>query len=68
MEVQLVPEIEKQLNDLAERSGRGPTEVLEDALAGYFEGVAKTQQMLDSRYDDIKSGKVRLMPGEEVEA
>jgi hypothetical protein len=39
---------------------------LKDALAGYFEEVEQTHQMLDGRYDDIKSGRVKLVPGEEV--
>jgi predicted DNA-binding protein len=66
MEVHFSPETEKKLNDLAARSGRGADDVLKDALAGYFEEVEQTRQMLDSRYDDIKSGRVKLIPGEEV--
>jgi hypothetical protein len=27
-----------------------------------------TREMLDSRYDDLKSGKVKPIPGDEVEA
>jgi BioD-like phosphotransacetylase family protein len=68
MEVQFSPDVEKQLNDLAAQSGRGAKEVLLDALAGYLEEVKQTRQMLNSRYDDLKSGKVRAIPGDEVEA
>ena len=28
--------------------------------------LAGTREMLDSRYDDVKSGKVKLIPGEEA--
>jgi hypothetical protein len=28
--------------------------------------ICKVREMLDSRYDDIKSGKVKLIPGDEV--
>ena len=66
--MELSPDTEKKLNELASRSGRGTSEVLADALAGYFDEVARTRQMLDSRYDDLKSGRVRSIPGEEVEA
>jgi BioD-like phosphotransacetylase family protein len=66
MEVHFAPDVEKKLNDFAAQSGRGADDVLQDALAGYFEEVAQTRHMLDSRYDDIKSGKVKLIPGEEV--
>ena len=68
MEVQFSPDVEKQLNDLAAQSGRGAKEVLLDALAGYFEEVKQTRQMLNSRYDDLKSGRVKAIPGDEVEA
>ena len=68
MEVQFTPDVEKKLNDLAAQSGRRASEVLQDALAGYFEEVAQTREMLNSRYDDLKSGKVKLIPGDEVEA
>jgi hypothetical protein len=56
------------LNDLAAQSGRGAAELLQDAWAGYFEEVALTRQVLDSRYDDLKSGRVKPIPSDEVEA
>jgi predicted DNA-binding protein len=68
MEVQFTPEVEKKLNELATQSGRGPAELLQDALAGYFEEMAQTREMLNSRYDDLKSGRVKPIPGNEVEA
>jgi len=66
MEVHLAPEVEKKLNDLAQQSGRGTDELLQDALAGYLDELVRTRDMLDSRYDDLKSGKVKLIDGEEV--
>jgi len=66
MEVQLRPDIEKRLNDLAAQSGRGVPELLQDALAGYLDEQAQTQDMLDSRYDDLKSGRVKPIDGEEA--
>jgi predicted transcriptional regulator len=68
MEVQFTPDVEKKLNELAIQSGRGPAELLQDALAGYFEEVAQTREMINSRYDDLKNGRVKSMAGEEVEA
>ena len=68
MEVHFAPETEKKLKDLAAQSGRGPDELVEDAMAGYFEEVAQTREMLNSRYDDLRSGKVKPIPGDEVEA
>jgi len=68
MEVHFTPEVEKKLNDLAAQSGQEPHEVLQDALAGYFDEVAQIREMLNSCYDDLKSGRVKPIPGDEVEA
>jgi predicted transcriptional regulator len=66
MEVQVSPETAKKLNDLAADSGRAPEEIVEDALAGYFEELASLRKTLDSRYDDLKSGRVKPIDGEEA--
>jgi predicted transcriptional regulator len=66
MEVQVSPETAKKLDDLAASSGRAPGEIVEDALAGYLEEVAAVRQTLDSRYDDLESGRVTPIDGEEV--
>jgi predicted transcriptional regulator len=68
MEVHLTAETEKKLKDLAAQSGRAPDEIVEDAMAGYFDEVLQIRETLDSRYDDIKSGRVKLIPGDQVEA
>jgi hypothetical protein len=66
MEVHVTPETAKKLNDLAATSGRAPAEIVEDALAGYLEEVASLRKTLDSRYDDLKSGRVTSIDGEEA--
>jgi len=66
MEVHVTPETAKKLNDLATTSGRAPEDIVEDALAGYLEEVASVRKTLDSRYDDLKSGRVKPVDGEEV--
>ena len=66
MEVYFAPDVEKKLNDLAAQSGRGTDEVLQDALAGYFDELVETWDMLNSRYDDLKSGTVKPIDGEEA--
>jgi predicted transcriptional regulator len=66
MEVQVSPETAKKLNDLAAASGRAPEEIVEDALAGYLDHVAAVRETLDSRYDDLKSGRVKPIDGEEA--
>ena len=68
MEVHFTPDVEKKLIDLAGQSGRETDELLQDALAGYFEELGKTRDMLNSRYDELKSGRVKPIAGDEVEA
>ena len=64
MEVHFKPETESRLRALASRSGKPTDDLLEDALAGYLEEASAVREMLDSRYDDIKSGRVRPIDGE----
>jgi len=64
MEVHFKPETESRLNELAVKSGRATDDLLEDALAGYLQEVAEVRGMMDSRYDDIKSGRVKPIDGE----
>jgi predicted DNA-binding protein len=66
MEVNLTAELEKKLNELAALSGRPADELVRDAVAGMVDELAETRSMLDRRYDEIKSGKVKLMDGEEA--
>lgn len=66
MEVHFTPELEKKLNDLAAQSGITASALVQDAVAGMFDELAATRDMLDRRYDDIKSGKVKLIPGDEA--
>lgn len=66
MEVNFAPELEKKLNDLAAQTGRPAAELVQDAVAGYVDDLPETRALLDRRYDDIKSGKVKLIPGDEV--
>jgi predicted transcriptional regulator len=66
MEVHVPPELAKKLTDLATTTGRAPERLVEDALAGYLEELASVRETLDSRYDDLKSGRVTPIEGEEA--
>jgi hypothetical protein len=68
MEVHFKPDVQAKLEQMARDSGRPADELVQDAVAGLFDDLAGTREMLDSRYDDIKSGRVKLIPGEDVEA
>ena len=66
MVVRLSPETESRLQELAATTGRAPDDLVEDAMAGYLVELSQVRDMLDTRYDDIKSGRVQPIDGEEV--
>ena len=65
MVVHLKPETESRLKELSATTGRAPEELVEDAMAGYLSELAQTRKTLDSRYDEVKSGHVKPIHGEE---
>jgi predicted DNA-binding protein len=64
MEIHLKPETESRLNELASKSGRPTDDLVEDAMAAYLIEVAELRNLLENRYDDIKSGRVKPVDGE----
>jgi len=69
MEVNFTPETEKKLNDLATQRGRGTAdELVQEVVEGYFDELAQAHEMLDSRCDDLKSGRVKPISGDEIVA
>lgn len=69
MEVHFTPETEKKLNELAAQNGHATAdELVQSVVEGYFDELEQTREMLNSRYDDLKSGRVKRIPGDEIEA
>ena len=66
MEVHFKPDVQAKLDQMARESGRPTDELVEDALIGYFDEVTHTRDMIDRRYDDLESGRVKLIDGEEA--
>ena len=64
MEVHFTPDLEKKLNELAAKTGRGAAEIVQDVVAGYVDEFAGVREMLDGRYDDLKSGRIKPVDGE----
>jgi predicted transcriptional regulator len=64
MEVHLAPDLQAKIDQLVSETGCSPDKLLEDALAGYVPELAETREMLDRRYDDLKSGRVKPIDGE----
>ena len=59
------PDLQAKIDRWVAETGRGPDELVEEAIAGYFEELTQTREMLNSRYDDLKSGRVKPIDGEE---
>jgi hypothetical protein len=66
MDVHVTPEMAKKLTDLAATTGRGADELVQDALAGYLEELAVLRDTLDTRYDDLRSGRVQPINGDQA--
>jgi predicted DNA-binding protein len=67
MEVHFTPETEEKLKNLAAQTGSGDVDVLvQDVIEEYFGDIAEARETLDRRYDDLESGRVKPIPGDEV--
>ena len=66
MEVHFTPDVQAKLDALARDTGRRSDELVADAVAGLFDELAYTREMLDRRYDDLESGRVQAVDGEEA--
>jgi predicted transcriptional regulator len=66
VDVRLDPDLTEKLNALATELGRSPEELVQDAVAGYVDERDSVRATLDARYDDIKSGRVQPIDGEEA--
>ena len=66
MEVHLKPETESRLQKLAAKTGCAPDDLVEDAMAGYLQELVQAREMLDGRYDDLKSDRVEPLDGEQA--
>jgi predicted DNA-binding protein len=66
MVVHLKPETESRLRELSAATGRQPEEFVEDAMAAYLSELNDVRQMLETRYDDVKFGRVNPIDGDEA--
>jgi predicted DNA-binding protein len=66
MSIQLTPEHEARIAELARQTGRDNAEVLGEVIDSYFEELTRINATLDRRYDEIKSGEVKPVRGDDV--
>ena len=62
------PDLQAKIDRWVAETGREPEELAEDAFAGYFDELAQAREMLDGRYDDLKSGRVKPISRDEIVA
>src|ERR1039457_3692347 len=66
MEVNFTPDVQAKLDRLGTETGRSAGEFVLDAMAGYVDELNEVRSTLDSRYEDLKSGRVKPISGDEV--
>jgi hypothetical protein len=66
MEVHFTPDVEAKLEQMARDSGCRTDELVVDAVRCHIDGLSYVREMLDRRYDDLESGRVKLIDGEEA--
>ncbi len=66
MELRLQPELAAKLEQWSAQTGRPADELVDDAVASYILELDGLRNILDSRYDDMLSGKVKSVPGDEA--
>jgi hypothetical protein len=66
MEVHFTPDVEAKLEQMAREAGCPSDEILADAVTGLFDELVETLKMLDRRYDELESGRVQPIDGEEA--
>jgi predicted transcriptional regulator len=66
MQLRIAPDLARKLSDAAATTGRAPEQLVEDALTGYLGELIALRDTLDARYDDLKSGRVPPISGEDA--
>jgi predicted transcriptional regulator len=66
MEVHFPPEVQAKIEQMARDTGSPSDELVKDMVIDFFDEITVTRQTLDRRYDDLESGRVKLIPGEEA--
>ena len=68
MNMHFTPYVQAGLDELARDTGCSPETLVNDMLTERLSEQAEIRQTLDRRFDDIESGRVALIPGDQVRA
>ncbi len=64
MEVHFPSDLQAKIDQLVSETGHAPDRLLADAMVGYLAELTQAREMLNTRYDDLKNGKVKPIDGE----
>jgi predicted DNA-binding protein len=66
MDLQLPPKDYARLTELAEKTGREESEIVKEVIGSYLDGVDEVRELLNSRLEDIESGRVKPLTSEQL--
>ena len=66
MDVTLNEDLAAKLKQWAAETVRGPDELVADAMSGYFQELGRTRELIDSRYEELRDGKVAPIESDEA--
>jgi len=66
MSLEIKPSQEAKIAALAAKTGRDKAEILEEVIDSYFDELTDIREMLDQRYDDFKSGRVKELTPDQL--
>ena len=66
MEVHFSPDVQAKLEQMARATGRRSDQLVENVVTDFFDDITFTRETLDRRYDDMESGRVTPIPGDEA--
>ena len=66
MEVLFNPDVQGKLEQMTRATGRRSDQLVENIVADFLDDIAFNREKLDRRFDDMESGRVTPIPGEEV--
>jgi predicted DNA-binding protein len=66
MDVPFSPDEQSRIDQLASRMGQSSEEFVRQVMAGYLADLEDVRGTLENRYNDIESGLVQPVNGEEV--
>ncbi len=66
MEVHFPPEVQARIEQMAQDTGRRSDELIENVVTDFLEDFVFTREALNRRYDDLESGRITAIPGQDV--